>query len=129
MLEYFVHLDQGDPPADLVLATADVPEELARERIPAEDLPSNWRDPAAPPELSKFGDEFAQRGENCLLLVPSALAPGEHNYLINPAHPDFKRIAVGELAPLTYDPRMFKRTRRGGHGRSQAALRQNVAIR
>jgi hypothetical protein len=49
---------------------------------------SGWVFPA------KKGDEFAQRGENCLLLVPSVLAPNENNCLINPAHPDYKRIVV-----------------------------------
>lgn len=35
MLEYFVHLDPEDAPDDLVLATADVPDKLSRERIQA----------------------------------------------------------------------------------------------
>ena len=32
MLEYFVHLDADDPPPDLVLAVADVPDDLKREQ-------------------------------------------------------------------------------------------------
>ena len=32
MLEYFVHLDPEDAPDDLVLATADVPDNVSRER-------------------------------------------------------------------------------------------------
>lgn len=107
LLEYFVHLDDDDPPADLVLAMAEIPDDLAKERVRAGDLPDNWRDAAAPPELSHFGDDFVQKGENCLLLVPSALAPNEHNYLLNPAHPEYRRIAVLDLEPLSYDPRMF----------------------
>jgi hypothetical protein len=55
--------------------------------------------------------EFAQRGENCLLLAPSVLAPNENNWLINPAHPDYKRIVVREVEPLSYDPRMFRKQR------------------
>jgi len=111
LLEYFVHLDQDDPPPDLVLAVAEVPDDLTRERIAASDLPANWREPAAPPELARFGDEFAQRAQHCLLLVPSVLAPAESNCLINPEHPDYKRIVVGGLEPLTYDPRMFAKPR------------------
>jgi len=111
LLEYFVHLDQDDPPPDLVLAVAEVPDDLTRERIAASDLPADWREPAAPPELARFGDEFAQRAQHCLLLVPSVLAPAESNCLINPEHPDYKRIVVGGLEPLTYDPRMFAKPR------------------
>lgn len=108
LLEYFVHLDQDDPPPDLVLATAQLPDELAAERIEAAKLPANWRDPAAPPELAHLGDDFAQRGEHCLLFVPSALAPDEHNCLINPAHGDFRKLVIEDMQPLRYDPRMFK---------------------
>lgn len=111
LLEYFVHLDKEDPPTDLVLAVAEVPDDLTRQRVEVSQLPANWRDPAAPPELAGLGDEFAQRREHCLLLVPSALVPDEDNCLINPEHPVFKRIVVRELEPLSYDPRMFRRER------------------
>jgi len=38
MLEYFVHLDADDPPPDLILASADIPDELDRERVDARKL-------------------------------------------------------------------------------------------
>jgi RES domain-containing protein len=103
MLEYFVHLDQDDLPDDLVLASAEAPEALSRERINIKDLPVNWRDIPAPAELAKYGDDFARRAETCLLIVPSALAPGENNVLISPAHPDARRIIARELGPFRYD--------------------------
>lgn len=107
MLEYFVHLDKDDPPTDLVLAIADVPGDLLRERVEVKQLPLNWRDPAAPPQLARFGDGFVERAMRCILLVPSALAPSEHSCLINPAHADFRRIVVHDAEPLSYDARMF----------------------
>jgi RES domain-containing protein len=116
MLEYFLHLDKDDPPDDLVLAIADVPDDLGRTTVEAAALPSNWRDSLAPPKLARFGDQFAQRGENCLLLVPSVLAPSENNCLLNPAHPDSKKIVVRAAEPLNYDLRMFsKQSKRGRH--------------
>lgn len=107
LLEYFVHLDKDDPPDDLVLAIADIPDELTRERVGVSELPANWRDPAAPLGLARFGDEFAVQGKHCLLLVPSVLAPNENNVLLNPAHPRYKKIVVRKLEPLSYDLRMF----------------------
>jgi RES domain-containing protein len=112
MLEYFAHLDKEDPPADLVLAIAEVPPDLIRERVEIKVLPPSWRDPAAPPELARLADEFAARARHCVLLVPSVLAPGENNCLINPAHPDFRRIAIHGVQPLNYDSRMFAKPRR-----------------
>jgi RES domain-containing protein len=112
MLEYFVHLDEDDPPHDLVLAIAEIPDDLRHEQIDASILPAAWRNPAAPPQLARFGDEFARQATHCLLLVPSVLAPSENNCLINPAHPDYRKIAVRDLEPLNYDPRMFRKPRR-----------------
>ena len=121
MLEYYVHIDADDPPEDLVLATADVPDKLGREKLDVHALPGNWREAAAPPELARLGDEFAARAQHVLLLVPSVLAPSENNLLINPAHPDFKQIIVRELEPLTYDARMFGK-RRHSHPSKQSRL-------
>ncbi|HEY6251947.1 MAG TPA: RES domain-containing protein [Candidatus Angelobacter sp.] len=109
MLEYFVHLDKDDPPDDLVLAIAEVPDSLTREKIAVRNLPANWREPIAPADLARFGDEFVQLGEHCLLLVPSVFAPHENNWLINPEHPGYTRIVVRGLEPLSYDLRMFER--------------------
>lgn len=116
MLEYFVHLEKDDPPGDLVVAIADVPDGVTRQIVRPAALPSNWRDPAAPPELAHFGDEFVQDDKQCMLLVPSVLAPAENNCLLNPAHGDFKKIVVHEPEPLNYDQRMFRKSGRGHRG-------------
>ena len=111
MLEYFVHLDRDDSPGDLVLAIAEIPDGVTRERVEVKNLPAKWRESAAPPELTRIGDEFAQRADHCILLVPSVLAPNENNCLINPEHPDFKKIVFRQVEPLSYDPRMFGKRR------------------
>jgi RES domain-containing protein len=115
MLEYFVHLDPEDAPDDLVLATADVPDDLSRQRIHAGEMPAHWRETPAPPTLTQIGDEFVKKAENCLLLVPSALAVNEKNWLINPLHPEFKKITLHTPKPLRYDARMFRRSRQQKH--------------
>jgi len=107
MLEYFVHLDAGDAPADLVLVTATVPDDVTSERVAVADLPAHWRRSPAPAELARIGDEFVRRDERCILIVPSALAPHENNWLLNPQHAAFRRIVVSSVEPLSYDPRMF----------------------
>ncbi len=112
MLEYFVHLDKDDPPGDLVLAIAEVPQDLTRAEIDLGKLPANWRNAAAPAELARFGDEFAARAEHCLLLVPSVLAPEENNLLINPGHADYGKIAIRGVEPLRYDSRLFQKAAR-----------------
>jgi RES domain-containing protein len=107
MLEYFAHLDADDAPPDLVLVTAEIPDDLPKERVEAEDLPTRWRGSPAPAELARIGDDFVQRAEACVLIVPSALAPHENNWLLNPQHPSFRKVVVSSVEALSYDPRMF----------------------
>jgi len=105
-------LDAGDPPEDLFLAFGDVPDNVTRERIQTAALPPNWRNTPAPAGLASFGDQFAQKRKSSCLVVPSALSPGENNWLLNPQHADFENIVVLPAEPLSYDPRMFATSRR-----------------
>ena len=108
MIEYFIHIDPEDPPKDLVLVAADVPDQVSRTSISVKRLSSNWRQSPAPPELTSIGDRFVHDYRAAVLIVPSALAPGESNWLINPGHPEFSRIRLHPVEPFRYDPRFFR---------------------
>ena len=43
-----------------------------------------------------------------MLVVPSAVIPDERNYLLNSAHPDFKRFRLNKPEAFHLDPRMWK---------------------
>lgn len=107
MIEYFVHVYADDPPRDLVVATADVPDDVARTQVSTAKLPSTWRQTPAPSELAAIGDRFARTRRAAILVVPSALAPDEFNWLLNPAHRDFGRIRIHPPERFSYDPRFF----------------------
>lgn len=107
MIEYFVHLDRDDPPPDLVVAAADVPDDVSRVNVSPARLPANWRQTPAPVELAAIGDRFARRQRDAILVVPSALAPDEANWLMNPDHPDFRRVLILPTEPFAYDARFF----------------------
>lgn len=107
MIEYFVHLDRDDPPPDLVVAAADVPDDVSRVRVAAAKLPVAWRQTPAPAELAAIGDRFARRRREAILVVPSALAPDEFNWLLHPEHPDFRHVRVHPPEPFAYDARFF----------------------
>lgn len=108
MIEYFIHIDADDPPKDLVAVTAEVPDSISRTSISAKQLPANWRQSPSPPELGGIGDRFVRNGRAAILIVPSALAPAESNWLINPKHPEFSRIRVHSAEAFEYDSRFFK---------------------
>jgi RES domain-containing protein len=108
MIEYFIHIDPEDPPRDLVLATADVPDNVSRTFISTQHLPSSWRRTPPPPELAGIGDGFVRACQTAILIVPSALAPAESNWLINPRHPESSKVRLDAVGAFEYDSRFFE---------------------
>ena len=107
MVEYFVHIEADDPPKDLVVVSADVPDGVSRAILKPQDLPADWRQVPARPTLAAIGDSFAAKRNIPVLVVPSALVPSEWNWLINPLHPQFADIQVRPPEPFQYDARFF----------------------
>ncbi|MDE3166238.1 MAG: RES domain-containing protein [Acidobacteriota bacterium] len=108
MIEYFIHVDAADAPQDLVVATVEVPRAVSRIVVAERDLPRSWRRNPAPRELAARGDRFAAEAKAAILIVPSALAPSEANWLVNPRHREFPHIRLAAVEPFRYDPRFFR---------------------
>jgi len=68
-----------------------------------------WRALPAPESLQAMGTEWARLKNSAVLAVPSAVIPAETNYLLNPAHPTFAEIEIGEAQPFITDLRLIKR--------------------
>jgi RES domain-containing protein len=107
-LEYFVNLDPDLLPPDLVAIPAEVPEAVRIQQLAIRELPRNWRETPSPEALQDLGTAWASRRVTAVLAVPSAVVPQERNFLLNPAHPDFQRIRIGEGEPFRLDPRLWK---------------------
>jgi RES domain-containing protein len=56
----------------------------------------------------RYGSTRLQRARTAVLEVPSAIVPSEKNDLLNPRHPEFRRIRIGRPMPFVFDPRMWK---------------------
>jgi RES domain-containing protein len=110
-LELFVQLDIDIVPPNLVAILAEVPDSLTIDTVKSASLPKNWRAYPAPEALKDIGTTWAARASAAILGVPSAAIPEERNYLLNPAHADFKRIRVHRPVAFRFDPRMWKRRR------------------
>jgi RES domain-containing protein len=72
------------------------------------DLPAEWRRSPPPSSTQRIGDRWAEQQGSVVLRVPSSIVPDEHNYLINPAHPDFARIEIGTPEELSIDSRLLR---------------------
>jgi RES domain-containing protein len=72
-------------------------------------LPANWRITPPPVETMEIGDRWIQEKRSAVLALPSAISPADTNFLLNPNHPDFKRIRVARPIDFDFDPRLLNR--------------------
>jgi RES domain-containing protein len=105
-LEQLVHLHRNRLPPHFVCFEVEVPDDLAISEVRIGDLPAEWHHQPAPPELRDIGTRWAELGETVVLEVPSAVVPGEHNFLLNPRHPDFRRLTISDPEPFEFDERL-----------------------
>ena len=77
--------------------------------LPAKSFPKHWQQGPPTPALQSMGDRWLASGDSVILAVPSIIIPAEHNFLINPRHPDFKKIKLGKQpTDFTFDYRLFQ---------------------
>ena len=77
------------------------------ETLAVKNLPTDWRDEPPPPSTQAMGDAWARSARTAVLALPSAIISGEPNYLLNSAHPDFRRITIGKPEQFTFDSRLL----------------------
>lgn len=75
-------------------------------KIPPDDLPIRWSSSEPMAETQIFGDRWVAGLKSAVLEVPSAVTNEEYNYLLNPSHPDFESIIIGDSIPFRIDPRL-----------------------
>jgi RES domain-containing protein len=93
LTEMLVHLQAEALLLHYVLFRCEIGESLVRE-IDLADLPKSWAADPAPKRDQAVGDKWIDSAASAVLRVPSAVVIGEMNYLLNPAHPDFAKIAI-----------------------------------
>jgi len=104
LLEKLVHTS-GHMPKHQVCVTFEAPDAL---KIPSLD-PREIRgwDEADMIASRKAGDAWLEKAQSAVLYVPSVVFDVERNVLLNPAHPDFRRIKVIGTEPVRWDERLF----------------------
>lgn len=95
--------------ASYVAFACEISEEVKVARIDAGRLPPDWRRASGIGACQKLGAEWFSSGRTALLAVPSAVIPHETNYLLNPGHPDFARLAIGAMQAIETDSRLLAR--------------------
>jgi RES domain-containing protein len=105
VLEVLVGLNRWSALGDFVLIPARFDEKLA-EALPAASLPADWKTVPVPQSTRILGADWARSRRSAVLAVPSAVLPIETVYLLNPLHPDFAAVEVGESITFSFDLRL-----------------------
>lgn len=105
VLESLVHLN---PPVHFRYVAIPVHFDAALvQTLPATELPDDWMEQPPSQSTKAIGDLWAKQAPSPVLQLPSVIIPSESNFLLNPAHPDFKDIQIGKPVPFTFDPRLL----------------------
>ena len=104
VLEALVHVERGGALPTMLLFTVDIPDSLAIESVTTTDLPGF---PAVNEQMTRgVGTEWLRSGRTVALVVPSAVVTLESNILLNPSHPAFGSLVIGDPVPFTPDARL-----------------------
>jgi len=111
MLERIVHLfdmdleEDRDLPRNYQLLRITVPDEVAIKQLNTL-APTDWKEHIE--FTQQIGNAWLASLETPLARVPSVIAPQTWNYLLNPEHPDAKKVEVAEVIRERFDNRLFR---------------------
>lgn len=76
------------------------------EELEAAVLPPDWAAHPVPAATQSIGDRWVFEQRSAILRIPSVIVSHESNYLLNPGHPRFGEVSIGEPRPFPFDPRL-----------------------
>jgi RES domain-containing protein len=112
LLETLVHMT-NIPKEGFCMMKLMIPEDKMKE-VNENELPDDWATYPAPDQLKIIGDQFIRDNKFLALIIPSAIMPEEKNILLNPNHPDFKKVKVIFKRNLKVDKRLKEKTKKEG---------------
>jgi RES domain-containing protein len=107
MLEVLVHLQPLFVPDDFCLAEIEIPENSITQ-ADRSLLPADWRVMSPLAVLKNIGDDFLSEQKHLVLKLPSAVVTAEYNFLINPLHPDMRKVKIRHRENFNFDERLLR---------------------
>lgn len=106
-LEVMVHSGGGRPAIPFIAFKVEIPDDVTVSTAPEWLMADDWRAFPAPARLAEFGTSWVNSMAAAVLRVPSAVSPREFNFLLNPVHPDFERLAISAGESYEFDERLL----------------------
>jgi RES domain-containing protein len=110
MLEILAHANIGRIPVSHRLVIAEVSDEVSKESYGVSALPAGW-DAENSASARAFGDLWLNEARTALLIIPSVVARLDSNALVNPLHPDARKLIIAPPEPVIWDKRLFNQSR------------------
>jgi RES domain-containing protein len=106
VLEVLANADTLSQLQLLQLVAIEIPAHTVPHEIKLEGLKKNWW---ADFDYSQWmGSEILKSNKHLVVKCPSAIIEQEHNYLVNPEHPSFKKVKLHAVDNFRFDERLFK---------------------
>jgi RES domain-containing protein len=105
VLEYTVNVNIHSIPRALSITTIDLGRVLFR-KFSESELPGDWKKYPVPFSTRDFGAGLLRKNARPIFKIPSSVIPEEFNYILNPAHPDFKKFRILDISDFVYDVRI-----------------------
>lgn len=102
ILEILVRASKNTSPESYTLSSFEIPENNIYQ-VEFKKLRTDWKFNLS--YSQEIGKDFLKEGSLCLK-VPSAIVPQENNFLLNPLHPDFKKVKIISSELLELDKRL-----------------------
>ncbi|APV50449.1 hypothetical protein BWI17_12530 [Betaproteobacteria bacterium GR16-43] len=106
-LETFVHFSGEERAVAFLSYAIDIPDDAVMDLAPR-DLPPDWRAEVVPASTQAVGSRWQASMQSVALRVPSVIVPSEACVLLNPEHPDTRRVTLHYPEPFSFDPRLWK---------------------
>lgn len=104
ILEILIRAKRAVSPEKYTLLSIQLPPE-AITSVSYQSLKTNWEDHI---EYTQWiGESYLKENKFLVLKVPSVIVPQEHNFLINPLHPGFKKVKIIGSELLNLDKRLL----------------------
>jgi RES domain-containing protein len=105
-LEMLVHLEEISTIVDYYTVIPLTFDRSLLQIIDPASLPKGWDRPEPIPATQILGDKWIAEASGVALQVPSAVTPGEVNYLLNPFHSSFRKISFEPAFDFKLDKRL-----------------------
>jgi RES domain-containing protein len=104
-LENLVHRSGEGNNALFKVMVIEVPDSIKVDVVDIKTLKKDWYAIANYAYCQSIGNQWVIDAKTAVMKIPSAVIKQEYNYLLNPNHPDFKKIKLSGTEPFNFDER------------------------